>query len=262
MFAQIDGLTIHYRLEGKTGKPVLVFINSLGTDFRIWDEVCCYFLSDYQVLRYDKRGHGLSDAPNGEYSLKDHSHDLKGLLEHLKLENVTLTGISVGGMIAQDFALRFPQVVNALVLSDTGAKIGNADFWNARIERIQKEGLAEVAKTVIGRWFAPTYAKKFPASYQGYYHMLARTSEAGYLGTCASLKDADLRSAIANICVPTLILCGAEDASTPPTLSQEMRDSIKGSRLELIPNAGHLPCIEQPTLMAEKIAEFLKVHHG
>lgn len=260
MFAQINQVTLHYRRQGNAAQPALVFINSLGSDFRIWDAVVANFSADFQILCYDKRGHGLSDAPTGPYTMQDHSLDLKGLLEHLHIAKATLIGISVGGMIAQDFALRYPQQTQAIVLCDTGAKIGTEESWNARIEAIQKQGLGEVAKTVIGRWFTPAFFEHRAAEANGYYNMLSRTSIEGYIGTCTALRDTDLRPKLDQIKAPALVLCGESDQSTPPALSEAMAEAL-GAKLELIPDAAHLPCIEQPEYMSQKIRDFLRDSH-
>jgi 3-oxoadipate enol-lactonase len=260
MFAQLNHLTLHYALEGNPAGKTLVFVNSLGSDFRIWDRVVPAFAPHFQILRYDKRGHGLSDAPAGPYAIHDHTRDLNALLDHLGISRAILVGISVGGLIAQDFAIAYPQRTQALVLCDTGARIGTVESWNSRIEAIQAQGLGEVAKTVIGRWFTPAFFEQKPAEAQGYFNMLSRTPPEGYIGTCAALRDADLRPHLSKIRAPALVLCGDQDQSTLPSLNQELADGL-GARLELISNAAHLPCIEQPQIMSQYIWAFLKESH-
>ncbi|PZA07661.1 MULTISPECIES: 3-oxoadipate enol-lactonase [unclassified Meiothermus] len=258
-FAKVNGLVLHYRLEGE-GPPV-VFINSLGSDLRLWDAQAAGLASRFQVVRYDKRGHGLSEAPPPPYTLADHTRDLKALLDHLALEQVSLVGISVGGMIALDFARTHPERTRALVLMDTGARIGSAESWDGRIRAIEETSLAEVAKGVIARWFTPTFFREQPAAAQGYYHMLARTPTEGYLGTCAALRDADLRGGLEAVRAPALVVCGAQDPSTPPALSEALAQEL-GAPLRLIEGAAHLPCIEQPEATLNEIRAFLEAHGG
>jgi len=252
-----NSAVLHYSLRGSKGKNPLVFINSLGSDLRIWDEVSALLASDFQILCYDKRGHGLSDTPPGPYTIGDHTHDLKALLDKLAIHKAILIGISVGGMIAQDFAIAYPERTEALVLCDTGAKIGTAEMWNSRIETIQAQGLAEVAKTVIDRWFTPTFFERHSSEARGYFNMLSRTPTQGYIGTCMALRDADLRPQLKHIKAQTLVLCGDQDLSTPPELGQELAQHLNAP-FELIDHAGHLPCIEQPQAMAAKIRAFLR----
>lgn len=257
-FATLDGITLHYTLEGlKTGIP-LVFINSLGTDLRIWDQVVSSFNGRFPIIRYDKRGHGLSDCPPEPYTIVDHSNDLLNLLAYLGVEPAILAGISVGGMIALDLAIRQPERVRALVLSDTAAKIGTAGYWNERINAIREQGMEPMAEMILSRWFAPAFSVQRPADYQGYRNMLTRMPVAGYTGTCAAIRDADLRDQVATIRAKALVLCGAEDAATPPDLARGLADALPDGRFEMIERAGHLPCVEQPEAMAAKIDRFLR----
>ncbi|WP_018465462.1 3-oxoadipate enol-lactonase [Calidithermus timidus] len=258
-FAKVNGIVLHYRLEG-AGPPV-VFINSLGSDLRIWDAQAQGLVPYFQVLRYDKRGHGLSEAPPPPYALADHTQDLKALLDHLALEQVSLVGISVGGLIALDFARTYPERTRALVLMDTGARIGSVESWNERIRAIEEASLAEVAKGVIARWFTPAFFREKPAAAQGYYHMLARTPVEGYIGTCAALRDADFRGELGAVRAPALVLCGAQDPSTPPALSEALAQELRAP-LRLIEGAAHLPCLEQPEATLSEIRAFLEVYGG
>lgn len=258
-FAKVNGIVLHYRLEG--AGPTVVFINSLGSDLRIWDAQAEGLAPDFQVLRYDKRGHGLSEAPPPRYTLADHTQDLKALLDCLGLERASLVGVSVGGMIALDFARTHPERTRALVLMDTGARIGSVESWNERIKAIRETSLAEVARGVVARWFTPQFFKERPAEAQGYYQMLARTPVEGYIGTCAALRDADLRGQLSGVKAPALVLCGAHDPSTPPALSEALAQELKAP-LRLIEGAAHLPCIEQPRAVLSEIRAFLEVYGG
>ncbi len=257
-FTTAEGVTLHYSLRGKTDGDPLVFINSLGSDWRIWDKVADAFLATHRTLRYDKRGHGLSDETPAPYTIRDHSTDLLNLLNQLQINHAVLIGISVGGMIAQDLAAWQPDRVRGLVLCDTGAKIGTAQSWNDRIDAVQTNGMASIAESVLARWVTPSFAQAQPAVYRGFLNMLLRTSPVGYAGTCAALRNCDLTSTTPTINKPTLVLCGAEDPSTPPELNRALAGLIGGAQFELIESAAHLPCIEQPAVMASKIESFLR----
>ena len=254
MFTSINGLTLHYQLEGiETGTP-LVFLNSLGSSLCIWNDVCALLRPHFRIIRYDKRGHGLSDAPPGPYTIRDHVDDLHGLLDHLQIERATLIGISVGGMIALEFATNHQKRVDKLVLCDTGAKIGSEQSWNERIGAIEAGGLQSIAKTVLARWFTPDFIQNQPAQYHGYTNMFTRTPADGY---AATLRDADLRPIVPTIQTPSLVLCGDQDLATPPALGQELAKLLPKAIFRLIPHAAHLPSIEQPKYLAETIAQFL-----
>lgn len=257
-FTQIHNLTIHYQVEGSAGNPALVFVNSLGSDLRIWDEVVPHFSGRFFVIRYDKRGHGLSDCPPGPYTIDELADDLAGLLDDLDVKTAVPIGISVGGMIALAFAARCPARVPKLVLSNTGAVIGTADYWAERIAALEANGFTDLGETILARWFVPAFGQGQPAAYRGYGNMLRYTPLAGYIATCAAIRDADLRDAARSVQAPTLVLCGAEDVATPPELGQALAEMVGNGRFHLIPHAAHLPCIEQPQKMAAAIKEFIK----
>jgi 3-oxoadipate enol-lactonase len=256
-FTTGNGITIHYAFEGPRQGIPLVFINALGTDLSIWDEVVQYFMNSSPVVRYDKRGHGLSDSPPAPYSIHDFSIDLLRLLEHLELSKVILVGISVGGMIALDFAASWPELVHSMVLCDTAPVIGTADLWDDRIDKLRENGMQSMAEAILARWFAPTFKERSPAAYQGYYNMLTRMPVEGYTGTCEAIRDADLTEATTTIGVRTLILCGTEDVSTPPDLVRGLVDLMANAKFQEIPGAGHSSCIEQPDAVAKQIERFL-----
>lgn len=245
-FVRIAGQLLHYRLAGRVGAPVLVLANSLGTDARIWDAVIERLGPDFHILSYDKRGHGLSDAPPGEQTLDEHVGDLEGLVAHLGFDRFVLAGVSVGGLIAQGYALRHPGKLLGLILMDTAARIGSVESWNARIGAVLGNGIASISDQILDRWFDETYRRTRPDDFAGWRHMLERTPAAGYAGTCAALRDADLRADVGRIATPALVLAGEKDVSTPPELVRETAGLIPNARFEMIPRAGHLPNIEQP----------------
>jgi 3-oxoadipate enol-lactonase len=257
----VDGHHIHYRRSGDPGAPLVVFANSLGTDMRIWDKVLARLEGSIQSICYDKRGHGLSDAPPAPYTIDDHVDDLAGLLDRLHVEAAILCGISVGGMIALALAAQRPGMVRGLVLCDTAHKIGPEDLWNQRIEQIRARGIDSMADAVIERWFSAAYRKAFPIEVAGWRNMLVRTPVEGYLGTCAALRDADLTAAAQNLQMPVHCLCGSEDGATPPELVKSMSALIEGARFQLVDGAGHLPCVEAADKVAAAIRAFIEETH-
>lgn len=256
-FADVNGISLHYRLSGpEFAGRTLVFLNSLGSDFHIWDAVADRLNRTDRVLQYDKRGHGLSDAPPAPYTMRDHTNDLAGLLDALGIQQAVLIGVSVGGMIAQDFAAAHPARVEALIPCDTGLKIGTAEMWNERIAAAEAGELARVAPGALTRWFTPEFFAEQPAAARGYLNMIVRTSPAGYAGTCAALRDTDLHAQTAGLKVPALVLCGEHDSSTPPELNRALAAALNAECV-LIPGAAHIPSVEQPGAMAGHIQTFL-----
>jgi len=250
-------VNLNTAVSGSADAPALVFSNSLGTDFRTWDEVLPLLPAGLRTVRYDKRGHGLSDCPPGPWTIADHVSDLAGLLDSLGVKNAVICGLSVGGLIAQGLAASRPDLVKALILCDTGAKIGDDSTWNPRIDAVRSTGIASIADPILERWFSAEYRASSPEM-PIWRNMLVRTPAEGYALTCAAIRDADCRESTAALRLPCLAMAGDEDGATPPDLVRETAALIPGSRFELIDGAGHLPCIEKPAVVAGLINDFLK----
>ncbi|NHT75712.1 3-oxoadipate enol-lactonase [Rhizobium sp. PP-F2F-G38] len=257
-FVTVNRVTIHHEIIGDPAKkPVLVFINSLGTDFRIWHDVADRLRHAFAIVLYDMRGHGLSDIGGEASSIEDHADDLSGLLDHLSIGRAVICGLSVGGLIAQALYQRRPDLVRALVLCATAHKIGTPDMWNGRIRAVEEGGIEGILDAVMERWFTPAFRSPENAAYAGYRTMLVRQPVAGYAATCTAIRDADYTAAAARIAVPTLCIVGDQDGSTPPDLVRSTATLILGSRFEIIADAGHIPCVEQPDALSETISTFL-----
>ncbi len=257
-FARISGTVHHYRIDGTSSKPALLFSNSLGTDLRIWDAVAAGLSDRFQVVLYDKRGHGLTDAPEPPYSARGLAGDVVGLLDALQIDHAVVCGVSVGGIIAQALALHYPERVRALILCDTGARIGTVESWQQRIEMVRAGGLQSLVGMTMERWFSKGFHERCPADIRGYANMLLATNMQGYIGTCGALRDADFRSDLSRVKHPTLVVVGAEDIATPPGLGRELAGLIPGAQFSIVDGAGHLPCIEQPNLLVERLMRFLQ----
>lgn len=262
-FVRANGIVFHVADIGRREAPAVVFSNSLGSDFRIWQAVADRLAGRYRILLYDKRGHGLSDAPPGPCTIDDHADDLLALLGHFGIASTPVVGVSVGGMIAQRLATRAPQRVTALVLCSTAAKIGTLESWTARIDSVRADGIASIADAVMANWFTPGFRRDRSADYEGWRNMLVRTPVEGYVGTCSALRDADLRADAGNIAAPTLCIAGAHDGSTPPDLVRATADLIPGARFTVIEDAAHIPGVEQPVALADLIENHLReAGHG
>ncbi|ARQ12699.1 3-oxoadipate enol-lactonase (plasmid) [Rhizobium etli] len=257
-FARINDVTIHYQvISAPADRPVIVFINSLGTDFRIWRDVVVRLAGDYAMVLYDKRGHGLSDVGQLPSSIEDHATDLAGLLDLLSVKDAVILSLSVGGLIAQSLHQRRPDLVRALILSNTAHKIGTAESWNARIAAVEKNGIASIVDAIMERWFTPAFRRPENTAYSGYCNMLTRQPVGGYIAACEAIRDADLTQAAKSIAVPTLCIVGDQDGSTPPDLVLSTARLIPGARYEVIPDCAHIPCVEQPEALTAIIRAFL-----
>jgi 3-oxoadipate enol-lactonase len=243
----------NYRLRGpEQGLPVL-FLNSLGTDLRMWDAVLDQ-LPDLRAIGLDKRGHGLSATDHAEFGLDDLVGDALAVLDHLGLARVMVAGCSVGGIIAQALALAAPDRVAGCFLSNTAMKVGTPDSWQARIDAVQAGGMASLAGPVIERWFGAAFRASSDCA--PWRVMLERADPAGYIGICRVLARADLRAASPAIRCPVLMIAGSEDAATPTDLVRQTAAAIPGADCVEIEGAGHIPAIDAPLETARLLARF------
>ncbi|MEP5757733.1 MAG: 3-oxoadipate enol-lactonase [Litoreibacter sp.] len=254
----LDDVTLNYEVSGE-GAP-LVFANSLGTDMHLWDSVLPFLPQGLKIIRYDKRGHGRSSVPNAPYSMGALISDAERLLDHLQVKGCVFVGLSIGGIIAQGLAVKRLDLIRAMVLSNTAAKVGTVEMWQKRIDDIGATGLDAAADTVMQRWFSPAFCKS--DAVKPWRKMLIETPLEGYLGCSAAIQGTDFYTTTASLTLPTLAIAGSDDGATPSDLVRETADLIKGSHFHLMRGAGHLPCAEKPEEYASLLTDFLqKIGH-
>lgn len=259
--AELKDIALHYADTGPKDGPAVVFVNSLGTDFRLWDKIVPDLPDTLRVIRFDKRGHGLSACPPPPYGMGTLVSDLEALLDHLEVRNAVIVGCSIGGMIAQGIAVKRLDQVRAIVLSNTGAKIGTTEMWADRIAAVKAGGIAALSDMILERWFTRSFHAT--PEFKAWEAMLLRTPAEGYMGCSAAIGGTDFYTTTASLTLPTLAIAGSEDGSTPPDLVRETAALVKGSRFELIRAAGHLPMVEAPARFGEILNGFLAdIGHG
>lgn len=247
---------MHYRIDGPEDAPVVVFANSLGTDLRLWDPLLAE-MPGIRAIRFDKRGHGLSDE-SGAFRVEDLADDAAALIAHLGLGPVVFVGLSIGGMIAQALAARRPDLIRAVVLSNTAVRMGTAQSWDERVAAIRAGGIESIADLIMQRWFAPPYRERDGLAL--WRNMVARTSAEGYIGACGALSAADLTATTQRLSLPVMVIAGDQDGASPAELVKATADLIPGAAFHVIPDAGHLPCVEQPRAYAALLSSFLQEH--
>lgn len=256
-YTEISGARFHYRLDGEVGAPVLVFSNSLGTNLAMWDAQVPTLAQNFRVLRYDSRGHGLSDFTPGPYTIEGLGRDVVGLLDALQLPSAHYCGLSVGGMIGQWLGIHASERFKSLTLCNTAARIGTTDGWNKRISTVREGGMAAIADGVISRWFTEDFAKRAPETVDATRQLLLHSAPEGYVATCAAIREEDLREAVSRVSLPTLVISGAKDAATTAADGQYLAGKIPGAQyLEL--NAAHLSNIETAEPFTTALVEFLR----
>ena len=263
MLARINGIDTHYEMAGTHG-PWLTFSHSLGADISMWRPQIEHFARTFRVLAYDTRGHGKTSAPAGPYTLETLADDLHGLLAHLQIEKTHFVGLSMGGMIGQTFALRYPGVFTSMTLADTTSHYGAEAraLWASRVTTASTEGMAPLVEGSLGRWFtAPFRAQSANAPLlSDVATMIGATPGTGYAGCAAAIARIDLTDRLGEIDIPVLVLCGADDMATPPAMSEAIAAGIPEARLVMILSAAHISNLEQPALFTRAVEQFLVDH--
>ena len=226
------------------GLQNLVILDVLGERFR--------------TVRIDKRGHGLSTNYKNDISIESLAKDVSVLLDVLNLKNICVVGLSIGGLIALELIRQRPNICNRLILSDTAPKIGSKDMWTNRIKLVQDGGIEAISDDILARWFSSSFLKDNVDELQMWSSMLTRTTKAGYIGCCEAISRCDLTAQAKVIDVPTLVIVGDEDNSTPVDIVKDAADLVNGSVFKIIKKAGHLPCVERPNEVGSIFLQFLE----
>ena len=256
-FATIDSTRLFYRLEGDEKRPVLVLSHSIGADHSMWAPQASDLLPHFQLLRYDTRGHGASDVSTGEYSIERLGRDVLGLAEALGISQFAFCGLSLGGAIGQWLAAHAPDRVTSLVLANTSPQFGPRANWEDRIQKVRAGGMAAIADLAMGRFFSgETLAQRNPYA-MSVRRVLLGTDPGGYAGCCAALRDTDHNRLLREIRVPTLVIAGDKDLSTPWAGHGEiLAREISGARVVRLP-AAHLSNLERPRSFTAALLDFL-----
>jgi len=259
MKATVNGLQTYYEIHGREGAPWLTFSHSLACSTRMWAGQIAAFKDRYRVLAYDTRGHGSSAAPAGAYSLEMLADDLHALLEHLKIGKTHFVGLSMGGMIGQTFALKYPGSFQTLTLADTTSRYPAeaAATWQDRIRVAESKGMEPLVQATLERWFTPSFREKHPETVQQISRLINATPVAGYVGCCHAIPKIDLTARLKEVKCPALVICGEQDPATPPAMAREIQSNLPGAKLALIAQAAHLSNIEQPEAFNRALGGFL-----
>ncbi|HEX4485705.1 MAG TPA: 3-oxoadipate enol-lactonase [Terriglobales bacterium] len=256
-FVSANGTRIFYRLEGSAGLPVLALSHSISTDLGMWEPQVHELMPHFQILRYDTRGHGASDTPTGEYRVRDLGSDFLGLLDSLKISSVAFCGLSLGGTIGQWLAINAPERLTALVLANTGARIGTTESWNSRITSVRQGGMAAIVDAIMPRFFSTDSLTKRKPHVQSVRSVFLGTDPLGYLGCAAALRDFDTTAELKTISTPTLVIGSDSDVSTPWTgCSEVLAREIPGARAIQLQTT-HLSNLEKPHAFTAALGDFL-----
>ncbi len=254
-----NGISMKYELSGTEEGEVVLLSHSLGSTLSMWDKQVPVLNENFRVLRFDTRGHGGTDAPEGPYTLEQLGKDAIALMDALEIEKVHWVGISMGGMIGQVVALDSGARLKSLVLCDTAAVIPREaqPVWEERISRARREGLGSLVQETMERWFTPGYLNQSPAEVEKIRELFLATSVSGFVGCSEAIRRLNTLDALSRINTRTLIMVGEEDPGTPVEASKAIKERIPGAELIVIPSAAHLSNVEQSGVFNENLLRFL-----
>ncbi|MGP5068136.1 MULTISPECIES: 3-oxoadipate enol-lactonase [Psychrobacter] len=249
-------IALNYATFGDSNNPALIFSNSLGTSYNMWQPQIDALLNDYFIICYDTRGHGKSSTPKGPYSLEQLGQDVIDLLDHLSIDEAFFCGISMGGLTGQWLAINYPDRFHHLMLCNTAAKIGVEAAWRERAQLVREKGLEPIASTAAVRWFTAGFINDYPDVVAVLSSALAAGSSEGYASCCEALSVADTREQLKNIRVPVTVLAGTEDPVTTVADGQYIVEHTPNATLTTI-NASHISNIEQPEEFNKLIKQYM-----
>lgn len=261
-YIRVENPRAYYRLEGREDLPVLVLSHSLGCDHSMWDPQMPALLDHFRVMRYDTRGHGASDAPEGDYTLERLGRDVLAIADALSIDKFAFCGLSLGGMVGQWIAVNAPGRITKLVLANTSSKFPDPSIMETRRKAVLEQGIKAVEEAVLGRFFSAETLSGPNVSVGSIRYTLNATDPVGYAGCCAVVRDLDMRDQLSKIDVPTLIISSETDQSTPYAGHGDvLANGIAGAKVVLLPTA-HLSNLELPRSFTWHVLDFLCRNEG
>ena len=259
MRVRANGVELHCRIDGAGDRtPWLVMCHGVASDAGMWDGQVAALADRFRILRFDLRGHGESELTPPPYTLDMLADDVHGLLLALGIRRVHWLGLSIGGIIGQVFALKYPQMPLSLVLADTASRIppGDLSGWEERVRLVREQGMQGVLELNLGRWFTPEFRRRRPDAVERIARQVLATPVDGYVGCALAVPTIDVTHRLAGISCPSLVIVGERDPTSTVAMAREIHEALPGSRLVVIPDAAHLSNIENPEAFNRALLEF------
>ena len=255
---------INIERSGNSSGPVVMMAHSLGCSLHMWDPQMSALEPDFDIVRLDMRGHGLSDAPAGPYALEDLADDVIAVMDQLQIKQAHWVGLSIGGMIGQSLLLRYPGRFLSAVLCDTMSELpdGAMKIWQERIKKVEIDGLSSIKKATLTRWFTPAFLEAGSIGLNEVAKQLDVASDNGYVACCQAIAGLNYTDQLSSIDTNTLLIVGAEDIATPVSSSKIMHELMPNSRLVIIDNASHISNVEQVEAFNAALVPFIHTAAG
>ncbi len=258
-FVESDAGRLFVRVEGMHDAPVLLLHHSLATSLYSWDSIVPALSQNYRVIRFDARGHGKSDVPEGPYDFTHLAEDVLRILDQLEVNRAHFLGLSMGGMVGQVLGIEHPDRVSALILASTTSFVPpeTGPIWDERIAMMRSGGMQSQIESTIGRWFTQGFLDSGEGHVDRIARMIARTPVEGCISWCEAIKTLNLTDKLGAITAPTLVIVGEDDPGTPVAAARVIHEAIAGSKLVILSGASHQAPVEQPEAFAVAVLEFL-----
>ena len=257
MKLRANGIEINYTIDGDG--PVVTMSHSLACTLSMWDGQAQALRGRYRVLRYDTRGHGQTSVPTGAYSLEQLAEDLHGLLAGLGITETHFVGLSMGGMIGQVFALKYPAMFRSLVLCDTASRYPAEawSIWAERIKAVEAKGMEPMVEPTLQRWFTEPFRQRRPDVIEPVRAMIRNTPPQGFIGCCHAIPKINVTDRLKEVRCPALVIVGEDDPGTPVAMAREIHAALPSAELAILRSAAHLSNLEQPEEFNRVLLGFL-----
>ncbi|MBS3756503.1 MAG: 3-oxoadipate enol-lactonase [Desulfobacterales bacterium] len=260
MQMKIKDINVHFEITGRQSAPVVICSHCLAGSTRIWDPQMQALQENYRVLVYDVRGHGQTSAPEGDYSMDLLAEDALALMDSMEIGQAHFMGISMGGMIGQTLALKYPDRITGLILCDTASQVpaDAGPVWEERIAAANSQGMAALADGTLERWLSPEFREQYPDTTQKIREIVLSTPVNGFAGCGRAIAGFDIHDRLPQLSAPTLIMVGENDPGTPVEAARQIHGQIRGSRLEVLDQAYHLSNVEAAESFNTALLDFLE----
>src|SRR5260221_9483796 len=262
MRLDVGGIGLYYEVHGDIGddaRPWLVFSHSLACHAGMWWPQLAEFARDFRVLTFDTRGHGRSDAPEGDYTMDMLADDAHSLMRALRIRSAHFAGLSMGGMIGQALTLRHPLLIDSLMIAASTSRwpADAIDMFAQRAATAVRSGMSALVDATLARWFTPEFHKSDVDAVARVGDMILHTPVAGYVGCSDAIPRINMTERLREITCPILVIVGDRDPGTPVAMSQAIHDNAPESELVIIERAAHLSNVEQPVAFNWALRRFL-----